>query len=52
MSQHPLQSHIPTTMASTFKKLRGNINSTKFPKKILSDGTSTNNKPKGFQSGY
>lgn len=41
-----------TGMASTFKKLRGNMNSTKFPKKILSDGASTNKKPKGFKTGY
>lgn len=41
-----------TTMSSTFKKLRGNIKSTKFPTKGLSDGTSTNRKPKGFKTGY
>ena len=41
-----------TAMSSTFKKLRGNINSMRFPKKTVSDGSSTNKKPKGFKTGY
>ena len=41
-----------TSMAKTFTKLRGDMSSRKFPKKTLSDGTSTNRKPKGFKTGY